>query len=106
MLFLEITENAYMLHVVCTGYRLWLFSLITRHSSKTVLIFKKVMGCSTFLVSVIFLLGGVGEEIMANKLFLQSKQSTMIQASFTILCSLSSMVMLSKQRRSDTVELC
>ena len=48
-----------MLHVVCTRYCLWLFSLIARRSSKTVFIFKKLMGHSTFAVSVIFLLGGV-----------------------------------------------
>ena len=48
-----------MLHVVCAGYRLWLLSLIARHSSITVSIFKKLMGRSTFVDSVIFLLGGV-----------------------------------------------
>ena len=66
-----------MLHVVCIGYRLGLFSLIARCSSKTVLIFKNLTGCSTFVVSVIFLLEGI---VMANKSFLQSKQSTMILA--------------------------
>ena len=56
----KIMENTYMLHVVCTGYCLWLFSLIARHSSKIVLIFeKKIMGRKTFLVSVIFSFGGI-----------------------------------------------
>ena len=34
-------------------------SLMARCNSKTVLVFKKLMGHSTFLVSVIILLGGV-----------------------------------------------
>ena len=66
---LEIMENIYMLHVVCTGYRLWLFLLIARCSSKSVLIFKKLMGRSTFLVSVIFLFGGVAKKSWPEVIF-------------------------------------
>ena len=56
---LDITENAYKLHVVCTGYRLWLLAKYQDSKSFAVLIFKTLMGRSAFLVSVIFLLGGV-----------------------------------------------
>ena len=76
-----------MLHVVCTGYCLWLFSLIGRCSSKTVLTFKK-------LTIVIFLLGGIVKKSMP--ISLRSKQSTMIQASFTMLRLLSPRVILSR----------
>ena len=50
-----------MLHVVCTGYHCWLFSLTARGSSKTVFIFKKLMGYSTL---IIFLLGGVVKNLL------------------------------------------
>ena len=59
MLFWRLWRMLTCLHVVCTGCRHWLFLLIARHSFKTELIFKKFMGCSTFALSVIFLLGSI-----------------------------------------------
>ena len=84
-----------MLHVVCTGYHLWLFLLIARHSSKTVLILKKLMGHSTFAVGVTFLLRGVVKKSWSISHF-TIEATPMIQASFTMLHPLSPMVMLSR----------
>ena len=67
----KIMEKTYMLHIVCTGYCLWLFSLIAAPKLSRYL--KSIWAIAPSKLVLFFFPWRHCEEIMVNKSFLRSK---------------------------------